>query len=99
MSTATIVSTIQREPELLGQTVVIGGSGGIGIEISRRARMERAKGTLAGRNPERLQHAASGVDALSAAAFDAVLTIHIMTKTALMSANLRMECGQHFVAA
>jgi short chain dehydrogenase len=60
MSTATIVSTMQREPELLGQTVVvIGGSGGIGLETSRRARVERAKVTLAGRNPERLQHAAS----------------------------------------
>ena len=58
MSTATIVSTMQREPELLGQTaVVIGGSGGIGLETSRRARVERAKVTLAGRNPERLQRA------------------------------------------
>jgi hypothetical protein len=33
MSTATAGSPIQREPELLGQTVVvIGGSAGIGLE-------------------------------------------------------------------
>ena len=38
MSTAAIASTIQREPELLGQTVVvIGGSAGIGLETARRA--------------------------------------------------------------
>jgi NAD(P)-dependent dehydrogenase (short-subunit alcohol dehydrogenase family) len=39
MSTAT--SPIHREPELLGQTVVvIGGSVGIGFETARRARAE-----------------------------------------------------------
>ncbi len=44
MSTATTVSPIQREPELLGQTVVvIGGSAGIGLETARRARAEGAK--------------------------------------------------------
>ena len=37
-SAATPVST-PREPELLGQTVVvIGGSAGIGLETARRAR-------------------------------------------------------------
>jgi NAD(P)-dependent dehydrogenase (short-subunit alcohol dehydrogenase family) len=37
--TSTIASPIQREPELLGQTVVvIGGSAGIGLETARRAR-------------------------------------------------------------
>jgi short-subunit dehydrogenase len=39
MSTTTTASPIQREPELLGQTVVvIGGSAGIGLETARRAR-------------------------------------------------------------
>src|SRR5262245_34532726 len=62
----------QREPELLGQTVVvIGGSAGIGFETARRARAEGARVILTGRNAERLQHAASEVDALSTAAFDA----------------------------
>ena len=72
MSAATIASTIQHEPELLGQTVVvIGGSSGIGFETARRARAEGAKVILAARNAERLKHAASEVDALSTAAFDA----------------------------
>src|SRR5215468_7831149 len=72
MSTVTIPSAIHREPELLGQTVVvIGGSAGIGFETARRARAEGAKVILTGRNAERLQHAAAEVDALSTAAFDA----------------------------
>jgi len=72
MSTAPIASPNQREPELLGQTVVvIGGSAGIGLETARRARAEGAKLILTGRNPERLQRAASELDALSTAAFDA----------------------------
>src|SRR5207253_793526 len=72
MSTATTASSIPREPELLGQTVVvIGGSAGIGLETARRARAEGANLILTGRNPERLQRAASELDALSTAAFDA----------------------------
>jgi len=72
MNTATTASSIQREPELLGQTVVvIGGSAGIGLETSRRARAEGAKIILTARNPERLRHAASDVDAVSTSAFDA----------------------------
>ena len=72
MSTATIVSTGLREPELLGQTVVvIGGSSGIGFETARRARAEGAKVILTARNPERLKHAATEIDAMSTAAFDA----------------------------
>ena len=60
MSTVTIPSSIHREPELLGQTVVvIGGSAGIGFETARRARAEGAKVILTGRNAERLQRAAS----------------------------------------
>ena len=72
MSTATTASPTQREPELLGQTVVvIGGSAGIGLETARRARAEGAKLILTGRNPERLRRAASELDALSTAVFDA----------------------------
>jgi NAD(P)-dependent dehydrogenase (short-subunit alcohol dehydrogenase family) len=63
---------MQREPELLGQTVVvIGASAGIGLETARRARTEGAKLILTGRTPEPLQRAASELDALSTAAFDA----------------------------
>jgi len=72
MSTAINASHIQREPELLGQTVVvIGGSAGIGLETARRASVEGAQLILTGRNPETLQRAASEVNALSSTAFDA----------------------------
>jgi NAD(P)-dependent dehydrogenase (short-subunit alcohol dehydrogenase family) len=72
MSTATTTSAIHREPELLGQTVVvIGGSAGIGLETARRARTEGARVILTGRNLEPLQRAASELEALSTAAFDA----------------------------
>jgi NAD(P)-dependent dehydrogenase (short-subunit alcohol dehydrogenase family) len=72
MSTATSAFPIHREPELLGQAVVvIGGSAGIGFETARRARTEGAKVILTGRNPESLQRAASELDAQSIAAFDA----------------------------
>src|SRR5215468_4858475 len=71
MTTATTAVT-QREPELLGQTVVvIGGSAGIGLETARRARAEGAGVILTGRNPERLKQAALEVDAQGSAAFDA----------------------------
>jgi NAD(P)-dependent dehydrogenase (short-subunit alcohol dehydrogenase family) len=72
MSVAITASHIQREPELLEQTVVvIGGSAGIGLETARRARAEGAKLILTGRSQEPLQRAASEVDALSTSAFDA----------------------------
>ncbi len=72
MSTAATASPIQRDPQLLGQTVVvIGGSAGIGLETARRARIEGAKLILTGRNAERLQSVASELDALSTEAFDA----------------------------
>ena len=65
-------TAFQREPELLGQTViVIGGSAGIGLETARRASAEGAKVILTGRDAERLQRAASELDALRTAAFDA----------------------------
>jgi NAD(P)-dependent dehydrogenase (short-subunit alcohol dehydrogenase family) len=44
MSAVTTDSTIPREPELLGQTVVfIGGSAGIGLETARHARAQGAE--------------------------------------------------------
>jgi NAD(P)-dependent dehydrogenase (short-subunit alcohol dehydrogenase family) len=72
MNTAITGARIERNPELLGQTVlVIGGSAGIGLETARRASAEGAELILTGRNPERLQRAASRVHALSSSAFDA----------------------------
>ncbi len=69
---STTTTAVRREPELLGQTVVvIGGSAGIGLETARRARAEGARLILAARNPERLQVAASELEPLSTAAFDA----------------------------
>jgi NAD(P)-dependent dehydrogenase (short-subunit alcohol dehydrogenase family) len=65
-------ATGEREPELLGQVVVvIGGSAGIGLETARRARAEGADVVLTGRNPERLEEAAAEVGAMRTAAFDA----------------------------
>jgi NAD(P)-dependent dehydrogenase (short-subunit alcohol dehydrogenase family) len=62
----------QREPELLGQTVVvIGGSAGIGLETARKARAEGAEVVLTGRNPDRLAQAAQELRAQRTAAFDA----------------------------
>jgi NAD(P)-dependent dehydrogenase (short-subunit alcohol dehydrogenase family) len=72
MPTGTTTASIARDPELLGQTVVvIGGSAGIGLETARRARAEGADVVLTARNPERLEQAAQDVDARSTAAFDA----------------------------
>jgi NAD(P)-dependent dehydrogenase (short-subunit alcohol dehydrogenase family) len=72
MTTETLAPSTHREPELRGQTVVvIGGSAGIGLETARRARAEGADVVLTGRNPERLQNAASELGTLSTAAFDA----------------------------
>jgi NAD(P)-dependent dehydrogenase (short-subunit alcohol dehydrogenase family) len=72
MTNAPTTVSIQRVPELLGQTVVIiGGSAGIGLETARRARVEGASVILTGRNPERLKQAALELDARCTAAFDA----------------------------
>ena len=72
MTTETATSTTTRDPELVGQTlVVIGGSAGIGLETARRARAEGADVILTGRNPDRLENAATAVGALSTATFDA----------------------------
>jgi NAD(P)-dependent dehydrogenase (short-subunit alcohol dehydrogenase family) len=68
----TAPTTLLREPDLLGQTVVvIGGSAGIGLETARRARAEGASVILAGRNRERLQQAGRDIGADRIAAFDA----------------------------
>jgi len=72
MTPATHPAPLRREPELLGQTlVVIGGSAGIGFETARRARSEGANVILTGRNRERLKQAALELDAQRTAAFDA----------------------------
>jgi NAD(P)-dependent dehydrogenase (short-subunit alcohol dehydrogenase family) len=72
MSTAATPSPISRQPQLLGQTVVvIGGSAGIGLETARLARSEGAQLILVGRNRDRLELAAREIDAHSTAAFDA----------------------------
>ena len=72
MSTARKAFHVEREPELLGQTViVIGGSSGIGLETGRLARAEGANVILTGRDSERLERAAKEIDAQSTAAFDA----------------------------
>jgi NAD(P)-dependent dehydrogenase (short-subunit alcohol dehydrogenase family) len=72
MTTATTPVGTEREPELLGQTVVvIGGSAGIGLETGRRARAEGADVILTGRSPQHLEQPARELGALSTAAFDA----------------------------
>jgi NAD(P)-dependent dehydrogenase (short-subunit alcohol dehydrogenase family) len=72
MTTAATRSTVQREPALLGQTVVvIGGSAGIGLATARLARAEGAEVILTARDPDRLQHAARELGALGKSAFDA----------------------------
>jgi len=66
------MSSGTREPELLGQTVVvIGGSAGIGLETARRARAEGAHVILTGRTPEPLERAGRELGAAGTAAFDA----------------------------
>jgi len=62
----------RREPELVGQTVVVlGGSAGIGYETARRARGEGAEVVLTGRDAGRLERAANELGARDSAAFDA----------------------------
>ena len=78
MSTATTTVPVRREPELLGQTVVVvGGSAGIGLETARRARAEGATVILTGRNPESLHRATIELATQSTAAFDATEPAHL----------------------
>jgi NAD(P)-dependent dehydrogenase (short-subunit alcohol dehydrogenase family) len=72
MNTEMIARRTERDPELRGQTVVvIGGSAGIGLETAKLARAEDADVILAGRNPERLEDAATALGAAGTATFDA----------------------------
>jgi NAD(P)-dependent dehydrogenase (short-subunit alcohol dehydrogenase family) len=72
MTTQTAAPPTRRDPELLGQTVVvIGGSAGMGLETARLARAEGADVVLTGRDPDRLRQAAQEVGAGATAAFDA----------------------------
>jgi NADP-dependent 3-hydroxy acid dehydrogenase YdfG len=52
--------------------VVVGGSAGIGLETARAAGAEGAEVVITGRDPQRLERAATEVGARSTAAFDAV---------------------------
>jgi len=71
MSNATATFPVRREPELLGQTVVvIGGSAGIGLETARQARAEGADVILTARDPDRLHRVGLELGA-SVTAFDA----------------------------
>jgi NAD(P)-dependent dehydrogenase (short-subunit alcohol dehydrogenase family) len=64
-------SPVHREPDLLGQTVLmIGGSSGIGLETARLARAQGADIILTARDPDRLHRAGLELGA-SIAAFDA----------------------------
>jgi len=75
MASATDTDVTNREPELLGQTViVIGGSAGIGLQTALRAREEGADVILTGRDPGRLKDAADQVGTARTAAFDATDT-------------------------
>jgi NAD(P)-dependent dehydrogenase (short-subunit alcohol dehydrogenase family) len=70
--TATATTPGHRDPELLGQrVVVIGGSSGIGLATAKRARAEGADVIITGRHSDSTQRAAMAVGALSFAAFDA----------------------------
>ncbi|HLM03763.1 MAG TPA: SDR family oxidoreductase [Blastococcus sp.] len=61
-----------RDPELLGQTVVlIGGTAGIGLATARLARAAGADVVLTGRDPGRLRDAADELDPVATSAFDA----------------------------
>ncbi len=72
MTIETAAPPTEREPQLRGQTVVvIGGSAGIGLETARRARAEGADVVLTGRDPDRLEQAATELGAVSTATFDA----------------------------
>ena len=71
MSTLAEAQPTTREPQLIGQTLlVIGGSSGIGLETARLARAEGADVIITARDPDRLHEAGLALGA-SIAAFDA----------------------------
>jgi hypothetical protein len=71
MTTASTSVSVGREPELLGQTVVLIAAAPASVSRLPAARRERADVVLTGRDPKRLERAALDVDARSTAAFDA----------------------------
>ena len=72
MTVESTIVPVQREPQLLGQTVlVIGGSQGIGLETARRAREEGADVILTARDPDRLRRVGAELGASLTTAFDA----------------------------
>ena len=72
MTSAAAPVSARRQPELIGQTVVvIGGSAGIGLETARHALAEGADVIITGRNLDRLRQAAQELGAPRTAAFDA----------------------------
>lgn len=73
MAATTTAAPTHREPELLGQTVVvIGGSSGIGLATARLARAEGADVVITGLHAnDALRRAALDLGAVSTAAFDA----------------------------
>jgi NAD(P)-dependent dehydrogenase (short-subunit alcohol dehydrogenase family) len=71
MSNETKLSYPTRTGTPRANVVVIGDSGGIGLETARRARAEGADVNLTARNPGRLQRATNDAGALSTAAFAA----------------------------
>ncbi len=75
MSTTATRPSTRPDEALLGQTVVLlGGSSGIGLETARQVRRLGGDVVLTGRDPDRLQDAATAVGARSSAAFDATDT-------------------------
>jgi NAD(P)-dependent dehydrogenase (short-subunit alcohol dehydrogenase family) len=72
VTTLSEITAAVREPQLSGQTVVvIGGSSGMGFETALRARAEGADVIIAGRDPGRLQEAATELGARDSAVVDA----------------------------
>jgi short-subunit dehydrogenase involved in D-alanine esterification of teichoic acids len=92
----TATTPAHRDPELLGQTVVvIGGTSGIGLAIAKRARTEGADVIITGRHTDSTQRPATEVGALSSAAF----AIHIMSNAALTGTTYNIDGGQPLVSA
>jgi NAD(P)-dependent dehydrogenase (short-subunit alcohol dehydrogenase family) len=78
VSTTATRPPTRPDEALLGQTVVLlGGSSGIGLETARQVRRLGGDVVLTGRDPDRLQHAATEVAALSSSAFDATDTTRL----------------------
>ena len=78
MTDTSVTGVPTRGPELVGQIVVaIGGSAGMGYHTALRARAEGAEVVITGRDPVRLERAASELHAKSFAAFDATDTARL----------------------